>query len=192
MIYNDKSVDVADGLRVDITIMLFGKTCSARYILKQLIVKWISNTRCKIPRPILYTVIGRPDYLHKIVQDARFLRLLEGGHLDLLVASVHRVELHLLLKLADEPLLARVGILVESDAAPPDVQLQRRSASSQLDCMLQYRAAQAGKITQDENIPLQKVSTNNKPIGSFHVNSTSVFHAPPQIVLKFGTVVEHG
>ena len=28
--------------------------------------------------------------------------------------------------------------------------------------------------------------------GSFHVNSTSVFHAPPQIVLKFGTVVERG
>ena len=28
--------------------------------------------------------------------------------------------------------------------------------------------------------------------GSFHVNSTSVFHGPPQIVLKFGTVVEHG
>ena len=31
--------------------------------------------------------------------------------------------------------------------------------------------------------------------GSFHVNSTNFwmfFHAPPRIVLKFGTVVEHG
>ena len=31
--------------------------------------------------------------------------------------------------------------------------------------------------------------------GSFHVNSTNFwmfFHGPPRIVLKFGTVVEHG
>ena len=33
------------------------------------------------------------------------------------------------------------------------------------------------------------------PYGSFHVNSTNLwmfFHGPPRIVLKFGTVVEHG
>ena len=32
-------------------------------------------------------------------------------------------------------------------------------------------------------------------MGSFHVNSTNFwmfFHGPPRIVLKFGTVVEHG
>ena len=32
----------------------------------------------------------------------------------------------------------------------------------------------------------------NLASGSFHVNSTSVFHGPPRIVLKFCTVVEHG
>ena len=55
----------------------------------------------------------------------------------------------------------------------------------------------ANVIPLPKTKPMISVETDIRPIsltpiGSFHVNSTSVFHAPPQIVLKFGTVVEHG
>ena len=42
---------------------------------------------------------------------------------------------------------------------------------------------------------IKGLKDNKSPGGSFHVNSTNFwmfFHGPPRIVLKFGTVVEHG
>ena len=44
-------------------------------------------------------------------------------------------------------------------------------------------------------LALTCVINNCNTTGSFHVNSTNFgmfFHGPPWIVLKFGTVVEHG
>ena len=58
-----------------------------------------------------------------------------------------------------------------------------------------------GSSKKDNKIPLHDFQTHIEKLnsasaaGSFHVNSTNFwmfFHAPPRIVLKFGTVVEHG